>query len=254
MSEVLKALSAPFRDEQIRYRIGATNANKVKKQTGNNNAKATSGMALAYIDARDVYDRLDEVCGASWACEHRDAGDGRLSCSIGIMIDGERVWRSDGAGGREATKGLSSQDSNKGDFSDAVKRAAVAWGIGRYLYDMKNQWVKIDDWGQIADGMREILDRSHAILAKGKMPPAIAHESNVEPIKPQSKQVARENGTFTALLDGVRKQDTIEKVDRWEAMPSVIAARKALPKDWATNLTEEISKHKDDIFNKQAAA
>lgn len=32
----------------------------------------------------------------------------------------------------------------KGGLSDAYKRAAVKWGIGRYLYDMEAAWVDVD--------------------------------------------------------------------------------------------------------------
>jgi len=103
-------------------------------------------LALAYIDARDVMERLDAVCGPSgWQSEHYDCGSGRMACKIGIYIQdemataGERqygqwVWKSDGAG---ATK----IEGDKGAFSDAFKRSAVMWGVGRYLYDLGATWV-----------------------------------------------------------------------------------------------------------------
>ena len=120
-------LSAPFAPSQIDWRI---------KQVFEKDGKADA-LVLAYMDARAVHDRLDDVCGvAGWQCRHEDGGDGRLTCSIGINVLGEWVWKSDGAGARQASAGLSEQDANKGDYSDAIKRAAVAWGIGRYLYNM----------------------------------------------------------------------------------------------------------------------
>ena len=92
-------------------------------------------LALAYLDARDVMDRLDEVCGPeNWQTEHFDCGGGRLGCRIGIIVDGHCIWKSDGAGNTDV-------EGEKGAFSSALKRAAVAWGIGRYLYDMPNVWV-----------------------------------------------------------------------------------------------------------------
>ena len=48
--EIMYALARPFEEKQISWRVGSTNADK------------TSGIALAYIDARDVMDLLDEVC------------------------------------------------------------------------------------------------------------------------------------------------------------------------------------------------
>jgi hypothetical protein len=155
-------LSAPFPVDRIHWRIGQTNQRRVAKETGNQNARPTKGCALAYIDARDVYERLDTVCGVGgWQCKHHDAGDARLTCSIGILIEREWVWKSDGAGARQASGGLSEWDANKGDFSDALKRAAVAWGVGRYLYDLTAPWVDLDDYGKIAKSaeadLRKIL-------------------------------------------------------------------------------------------------
>ena len=47
----LNRLSDSFPVERLSFRVGSTTQAKDK------------GMALAYIDARDVYTRLDEVCG-----------------------------------------------------------------------------------------------------------------------------------------------------------------------------------------------
>ena len=117
---MLKDLAAPFPANQISWRPGKVTNDKKK------------GMALAYIDARDVMDRLDEVCGASWHDEYKEVG-GRLVCSI--TING--ITRSDGAGDTAI-------EGDKGGLSDAFKRAAVKWGIGRYLYRLPSQWVELD--------------------------------------------------------------------------------------------------------------
>lgn len=99
-----------------------------------------TALALAYIDARDVMDRLDFVCGAeNWQCEHYDCGQGRMACKIGIKINGHWVWKTDGAGDTQV-------EAEKGAFSGALKRSAVAWGIGRYLYDMKNVYVPCETY------------------------------------------------------------------------------------------------------------
>lgn len=125
----LKALAAPFPVNQIEWRIGSTNGDK------------TSGIALAYIDARLVMERLDAVCGMeNWQNKHPHA-NGKTSCSIGIKIDGEWVWKENGAGDSQV-------EAEKGAFSDSFKRAAVQWGIGRYLYDMPNVWVEIEPAGR----------------------------------------------------------------------------------------------------------
>ena len=95
-------------------------------------ANAYGASCVAYIDARQVQDLLDEVCGPSnWQCKYEEY-KGNLFCSIGIMDDGASkdlgwVWKSDC--GTE-----SNVEKQKGEASDAFKRAAVMWGIGRFLY------------------------------------------------------------------------------------------------------------------------
>ncbi len=244
------ALTRPFRDEQIHYRVGATNANKIRRKTGNNKARPTSGLALGYIDQRDIYDRLDEVCGHDgWQNKPLDAGSGRLSCLIGIRVGEEWIWKGDGAGGRQATQGLSEQDSNKGDFSDSLKRAAVAWGIGRYLYDMKNQWVSLNTYGGIADGMRELLDRNHAMLAKGSMPPAIDMQSNVEQEKKPSKADSRES--FDRIITKLRDCETPDDYNTaWNSVKPDVAA---LPNDWQGEIIKERNEIKSRILDKKSA-
>ena len=54
---------------------------------------------------------------------------------------GRWVWKSDGAGATDF-------EGAKGAFSDSFKRAAVHWGIGRYLYDLDAPWVAIEQRGK----------------------------------------------------------------------------------------------------------
>ncbi|NTE87250.1 Rad52/Rad22 family DNA repair protein [Agrobacterium rubi] len=96
-------------------------------------------MALAYIDARDVMDRLDSVIGAdSWQDRYEFSG-ARTICYLSIKVDGEWVTKADGAGDTDV-------EAEKGAISDAFKRAAVKWGIGRYLYAMPTPWVPCDTY------------------------------------------------------------------------------------------------------------
>jgi hypothetical protein len=121
----LKALAAEFPKEAISWRA----------QTVSNGA----ALALAYIDARDVMERLDAVCGAGgWQARYPHA-NGKTCCEIGIKINDEWIWKANGAGDSDV-------EAEKGAFSDAFKRAAVMWGIGRYLYDdrFKGVWAKCE--------------------------------------------------------------------------------------------------------------
>lgn len=115
-------LSAPFPPDAIHWR-----AQTVTKDGG-------KALALAYIDARDVMDRLDSVCGpANWRDSYVETPKGRTLCTLEIRVDGEWIAKSDGAGDTDV-------EGEKGSISDALKRAAVKWGIGRYLYDLGNVW------------------------------------------------------------------------------------------------------------------
>ena len=118
-------LKAPFDPKVVHWRVGSTNAKKL----GCKPWEATSGIALAYIDARDVMKRLDEVCGDNWQVEYPFDG----CCRVGIKIGDEWLWRSNGAGETQV-------EGEKGKYSDAFKRAAVLWGVGRYLYYLDSPW------------------------------------------------------------------------------------------------------------------
>jgi len=158
MSIDLSRLADPFHSSKIHWRVGSTTADKSK------------GMALAYLDARDVMDRLDAVCGPSnWQSTHNWSDGSKVQCSIGIKAPtsfytsvGEKldavewVWKSDGAGD-------TAYEGDKGAFSDALKRAAVNWGIGRYLYSSPNWWQPIVQKGKsyvFTDAAQKDLNKS----------------------------------------------------------------------------------------------
>ncbi len=127
-------LKKPFPPERISWRVGSTTQDKSK------------GMALAYIDARDVMGRLDEVCGAGWQCEYVPMPNGSCCCRIGIKVGDEWVWRANGALNISDRDTVDAKEmAEKGSYSDAFKRAAVLWGVGQYLYDLDSPWVALDE-------------------------------------------------------------------------------------------------------------
>ena len=133
---ITNELKQPFDPRVISWRVGATMGDKSK------------GIALAYINARDIMKRFDDVCGDLWQVEYPFDG----CCRIGVKIDNEWIWRSNGAGETQV-------EGEKGKFSDAFKRAAVLWGVGRYLYYLDNVWVPIKAKG-----------RSHVIVSPPILP------------------------------------------------------------------------------------
>lgn len=99
------------------------------RNTNDRGYGVSHAIALSYIDARSVMARLDEVVGpANWQDSYRWEGN-RTICRIEINIDGEWIGKEDGSGD-------SNFEAEKGGISGAFKRAAVKWGIGRYLYDV----------------------------------------------------------------------------------------------------------------------
>jgi hypothetical protein len=144
--EIFDALSEPFPLEYIEWRVGSTSSDKSK------------GLALCYVDARAVMDRLDAVCGpAGWQCNYSHQTPAVVICNLGILIGDDWVWKADGAGATDV-------EGEKGMLSDALKRAAVRWGVGRYLYDLKSPWVELEPAGRsvrIKDSERKRLDDIH---------------------------------------------------------------------------------------------
>jgi hypothetical protein len=116
----LARLADKFPEDCIEWRIGS-------QALYNGKPWAT---CLAYLTNRAIMDRLDEICGsANWRNEFRQwHGESQL-CGISIRIDGEWITKWDGA----PNTGI---EPIKGGLSDSMKRAAVLWGIARYLYDL----------------------------------------------------------------------------------------------------------------------
>lgn len=257
----LDKLAEPFPDSAISWRVGSTN---IDKKTGQpRGEKKPSGIALAYIDARDVQNRLDAVCGvANWSDKYIETEKGRVICTLALRIDGEWVSKSDGAGDSDV-------ESEKGAISDALKRAAVKWGIGRYLYDMESPWVELEARGNswiMKASERKKLDQIHANYvrthfknagpsdagqreqpktqqATGAVSPPDAAPVNPAPVQAMSKGDARpDNGE---LYKEMRACKTVAELEAWG---KANAARVALqPADWKKALREEYVELKDGL-------
>ena len=96
---------------------------------------------LLYKDARCDMRALDEAHGPfGWQRKFSRDEKGVLKCSVGIRDPetGEWVWKEDAGT-------PSDMESEKGEYSDAFKRACFAWGIGRELYTAPFIWIKAED-------------------------------------------------------------------------------------------------------------
>lgn len=151
------ALAEPFAPELLSWRVGPTNEKHRKPDD------PLRGQPLIYIDTRTVMDRLDAVCGFdNWQNSYTPGMGTSIVCNIGIRVQGEWIWKADGAGATD-------MEADKGALSDAFKRAAVRWGIGRYLYEIKAPWIELEKRGNsaiIPDSAMLKLQRLHEDYAK----------------------------------------------------------------------------------------
>ncbi len=122
MSETVWArLAEPFPPEAIQWRIETLSKDKRR------------ALVVPYVDARAVLERLDRVVGPEgWfdAYEVLSTAPPAVKCRLTVL----GVTKEDVGEG----------DSLKAAFSDALKRAAVKFGVGRDLYRLEKRWVAYD--------------------------------------------------------------------------------------------------------------
>jgi hypothetical protein len=128
VQQITASLAAPFDPKEVKFKPQSVKGNRA--------------LALAYVDARVIEDRLDHVLGvAGWQDEYETLTDGSVVCRLRLKIDGEWVMKMDvGSPSEQPDSG----DRMKAAFSDALKRAAVKFGIGRYLYRLPSTWADYD--------------------------------------------------------------------------------------------------------------
>ena len=129
----LKQLREPFAADDIEWRVSRAGLGK----------RGPYCRVLAYITARAIQHRLDDVCGPSrWQFERPEMltinGASAFSCGLSILVDGEWITKYDVA---EPT----AIEPAKGGWSSAVKRAASAWGVGRYLYRLDEMHADVQE-------------------------------------------------------------------------------------------------------------
>ena len=130
-----EALAAPFPEQDWEWRV---------QRSGVKNGRPWA-IVVPYITNRAIQQRLDEVCGpANW--ENRfDPIEGGFICRLGILVDDSWIWKEDGAPQTDI-------ESIKGGLSNAMKRAAVQWGMGRHLYEIdQTLFAEIHEKGSHSD-------------------------------------------------------------------------------------------------------
>lgn len=125
---IAQALAAPFDATEVKFKPQTVSGNRA--------------LAVPFVDARVIQDRLDEVLGVmGWQDSYECLPEGSVVCKLQIRVGSEWIAKEDVGGQSEQPD---EGDRRKAAFSDALKRAAVKFGIGRYLYRFKPQWVDFD--------------------------------------------------------------------------------------------------------------
>ena len=116
------ALQAPFPASDIEWRA---------QQAGVSASGKPWARVLAYVTNRAIQSRLDEVFGVDgWQNLIREWRDKSTVCGIMARFGNDWITKWDGADETDI-------EATKGGISDAMKRAAVQFGIGRYLYKLE---------------------------------------------------------------------------------------------------------------------
>ena len=186
-------------------------------------------ICTSFIDARTVQQVLDDVCakhGATWDVDYKDVC-GVIFCGITIQIEADKTnnvqyesstrWD---AGNRieEKTTDKMYVQGGKSAASDAFKRAAVMFGIGRFLYDIAPMTLPFDGYNVIDEQGRKVYDLTTYIRGLAK--------------KPQSKRKKEAPKTETPPAEKLKKL----LPSQYDAMKKAIEAgnyrsvEEALPK------------------------
>ena len=132
MSKLLNQLRIPFPEEDIEWRVQQQGLSK----------GLPWALVLAYVTNRAIMDRLDEIVGPeNWTNDFAQSPNGGVLCTLGVRVDDSWVYKTDGADNTEVER-------VKGGLSNAMKRAGVQWGIGRYLYKLPTTFAEFNASGK----------------------------------------------------------------------------------------------------------
>jgi len=125
LTDIQNRLKAPFPAHLILWTPYAFSADR------------SHALMVAHFDARCVQDRLDAICPDLW--DYRvEAIPGAPTPTVKGSLTVLGVTRED-IGASDTPDG-----TLKAASSDALKRCAVHFGIGRYLYDLPKTWAAWD--------------------------------------------------------------------------------------------------------------
>ena len=187
---IRRALAAPFDEHEVKFKPQAVKGNRA--------------LALAYVDVRAIMDRLDNVLGVeNWQDRYQLLPDNSVMCQLRLRIGDRWITKADVGGPSEQPDG---GDRLKAAFSDALKRAAVKFGIGRYLYRLPQQWADYDPQKRQFAAPPRLPDWA---IAKAAKQPRPAREAAPEPpARPAAEKKAGLPASGTELHRRLREADS----------------------------------------------
>jgi len=197
LANLLAFLAEPFPPERVEFKAVVES----KRQPG-------KAQVAPYVDARVVQERLDEAVLKGlledWRVEYRllekvafqkGSEDRGREASLYLV---EAVLTLFLPGGKASSRtDVGEGESLKAAYSDALKRVAVQFGVGRYLYRLEKEWVSLNEWGQISP---EELKRLRKKLPR---PGGGRSEGGEEPLEERLKRGDKQIGE---LLEALRKE------------------------------------------------
>jgi hypothetical protein len=184
LKAVALALAAPFDPAEVKWKAQVVSGNRA--------------MVVAFVDARVIQDRLDDVVGVmGWQDAYETLPDGAVTCRLKIRVGQRWITKMDVGGQSEQPD---EGDRRKAAFSDALKRAAVKFGIGRYLYRLEPQWVDYDPQKKRITGTPRLP--ASALLAgalPARQPAPAAEQQTTAPLMATQEQIDQFGHLLTEL-------------------------------------------------------
>jgi hypothetical protein len=207
--EDLKVLSEPFDEKTIGVKVQSFSKDKTK------------ASLVCYVQHTDVYTRIESVDPA-WSSKVTDQSIVGDSCFVRTAVTIKGVTRENTGDGTDF----------KSATSDALKRTAMLFGVGRYLYDSETAWVNYNDatdrfksW-TLADH-RAALRKGQAQTPTGKAPASqgTPKESATTTIKPVEQKPKTRAGVGAEILAagkrlGLKEKEIMDWAAEFSGSPS----------------------------------
>lgn len=239
-TSVWDQLARPFDADAIRWlpqSIVDKDFHKAQKTQGKY-PDGCKAKFLAYANARDVMDRLDSVLGVDgWSDTYRvlTQTPWTVECALTVTVEGRDILKTDVGYSNDPEHDAPKNEPAKAAYSDALKRAAVKFGVGRFLYDMPDTgWIAVDKYGKPTVA----ITAHEAVCSAG--------EQMLDVIRGEQKSAGISDADLTALLDTDYQVTALEHLSMAQAKhligslnkPRSSSSKPAAPKPASTPASE----------------